>query len=468
MSREDDDRLIRLLSGWERGSGWLPGRLSDAVAGLIESGDLAAGDRLPAERRLASALLISRGTVTTGYRLLSESGHVQTRPGSGTVVTASAHRGRVSEGLLSSFTARDHDTTDLSSAAPTGLRLVQEAAARAMAGDDFARLVGTDGYDVRGLPSLREALADYYGRRGIPSTADDLMVTNGSQQALKMLADALVARGDVVLVEDPTYRGALEVFRDRHARIVPVPMEHDGPDVTEMERLVRALRPRVVYLLPIAHNPTGSVISVEKARAVARLLDETGTTLIEDGSPSDLVLTERIPPSVGTFMTDADWMAIGSLSKLFWGGLRVGWIRTRRPGLVSTLARVKAGDDLGGSLVSQVAGAECLVRFQEAREARRAELEQGLEVATAVLRGRAPTWQWQTPSGGGGVWVELPGTDTGRFAEFGRRRGIGLVPGPVFSATGNFTGHLRIPILREAQQLEQALDRLVDLWEAYR
>ncbi|MGH3585878.1 MAG: PLP-dependent aminotransferase family protein, partial [Pseudonocardia sp.] len=360
MSDHPEARLVRLLGGWEAADGPLPQRLHEAIATLIDEGDLAAGDRLPAERSLAAALLVSRGTVTEAYQQLQADGRATSRRGSGWVVTSQLRRGTTSSGLFSTFTSRHDEPIDLSSGAPGGLDLVVGTALRALARPAFAELVAGDGYDLRGLAGLRTALGGYYDARGIPTTADDLIVTNGSQQAMKVLADTLVARGDVVLVEDPTYRGSLEVLRARNARIVPIPVERDGPDAEAVERLVRRLRPRLVYLLPLAHNPTGYVISPEKAKRLARLFDETGTLLVEDGSPADLVFAERIPHSVGAYMTGTEWVAIGSLSKLFWGGLRVGWIRARKPALLEALARAKAADDLGSSLVSQVVAEECL------------------------------------------------------------------------------------------------------------
>ncbi|WP_037078592.1 PLP-dependent aminotransferase family protein [Pseudonocardia spinosispora] len=468
MSDHPDARLVRLLGGWESADGPLPQRLHDALATLIDEGDLATGDRLPAERGLAAALLVSRGTVTEAYRMLQEGGRVSSRRGSGSVVTSQLRRGTASSGLFSTFASRRDEPVDLSSGAPGGLDLVVGAARRALAAPAFAQLVAGDGYDLRGLAGLRAGLGRYYDERGIPTSPDELLVTNGSQQAMKLLADTLVARDDYVLVEDPTYRGSLEVLRARNARIVPVPLERDGPDVEAMERLVRRLRPRLVYLLPLAHNPTGYVISEEKATRLARLFDETGTLLVEDGSPADLVFAERVPRSVGAHLTGSDWIAIGSISKLFWGGLRVGWIRARSPALLEALARAKAADDLGGALVSQVVAQECLTLLPEARELRRHALRRGLRTATEALAELAPEWTWQEPEGGAGLWVELPGTDAARFAQHSKRHGITIVAGPVFSAVSGFPHHIRLPFLREPDQLLPALEQLTGLWRSTR
>ncbi|MFV2172748.1 PLP-dependent aminotransferase family protein [Actinomadura sp. LOL_016] len=463
-------RIARLLQGWENAPGQLGGRLSAAIADLIEHGDIGAGDRLPSERGLAAALSVSRGTVAEAYARLREDGWISSRAGSGSF--ASAERGGDAiavpgDARLSTFGGRTREHVDLSSGAPGGLPMV----ARAMAGLDadlVADLVAGDGYHVQGLADLRRALGTYYADLGVPTEAEQILVTSGSQQALKLIAEALVGPDDTVVVEDPSYRGALDVFRSRRARLVPVPVESDGPDLRVLERVVEHLRPRLVYLLPAAHNPTGSVVSRHKARRLAEILGHHGTLLVEDGSPADLVFApEGPPPPVGAALDPAQWIAVGSASKVFWGGLRVGWIRADEA-MVQSLARTKAVEDLGSSVIGQLLTADCLREVAAARAARRAQLGAGLRTAVETLQVRAPEWSWTEPAGGSALWVRLPGTDTTAFAQVARRNGISIVPGPVFSSVDGFQDHLRIPFWREPDELEAGLARLVRLWRADR
>ncbi|WP_051792222.1 PLP-dependent aminotransferase family protein [Amycolatopsis jejuensis] len=468
MTSSHAARVGRLLDGWEAGSGNLPDRLFRALAELIEQGDLAAGDRLPSERGLAAALSVSRGTVTEAYTRLRDDGRVGSRTGSGSVVMSDHRRETATDARLSTFGSRADELVDLSSGAPGGLDIVVEHARAALNTSLFTEIVAEDGYDVHGLPSLRAALGTYYADLGVPTTQDEVLVTNGSQQALKLLADTLVSRGDTVIVEDPTYRGALEAFRARNARLVPVPVEADGPDVVMLERLVRQLQPRVVYLLPVAHNPTGYVVSPEKKRRIAEIMDGSGSILVEDGSPADLTLTTPAPPTpVGAAMKSAEWIAVGSASKVFWGGLRIGWIRAKESTL-HTLVRAKAVEDLGSSLVSQLVTVACLNDLTTARTQRRTHLRHSLTAAVDTLNRHAPEWSWTEPEGGSGLWVRLPGTDTTAFAQTARRNGIVIVPGPVFSAVEGFQDHLRIPFWKPPDELTAGLTRLADLWRATR
>ena len=200
--------------------------------------ELAAGFRLPSERRLAETLAISRGTVTAAYSELRAEGLLGSRVGSGSRVMSvrgrpAADRTRV-DGRLA--TVAEHDAGfDLTSGAlpgpPSTAALAERAVRRRL-----PLLLAGDGYEPQGLAELREAVAAYYEARDAPTSAAEVAITTGSQQALQLLADAFVAPGDTILVEDPTYRGAIEIFHSRGARLVPIPVLGDGPDPEVLRR----------------------------------------------------------------------------------------------------------------------------------------------------------------------------------------------------------------------------------------
>jgi len=289
-------------------------------------------------------------------------------------------------------------------------------------------------------------------------------ITTGSQQALGLLADAFVAPGDTVLVEDPTYRGAIEIFHSRGARLVPIPVLGDGPDPEALRLLVRRLRPRVVYMLPIAHNPTGYVVTPARARAIAAVLADSEAMFFEDGTPADLVLDRSRPPTpVGVGIPPERWISIGSVSKLYWGGLRVGWIRASA-GVIERMTRIKTNADQGTSLVSQAITIDCLQNVEEARSVRRGQLLGSLGDAELLLHELAPEWSWQRPQGGSALWVEIPNADARALAEIGLRHGVAVVPGAFFSAIDGFADRLRIPFWGSAEELRDGLELLVGTW----
>jgi DNA-binding transcriptional MocR family regulator len=460
-------RVARLLRGWEtRGELTLPERLAAAIIELIDQGELPAGFRLPSERRLADTLAISRGTVSAAYGELRADGWLDSRVGSGSRVMSvrgrpAADRTRV-DGRLA--TVAEHDAAlDLTSGALPGLPTTAVLAQRAVR-ERLPRLLAGNGYEPQGLAELRAAVSAYYGALGAPTRPEEVAITTGSQQALQLLADAFVAPGDTVLIEDPTYRGAIEIFHSRGARLVPVPVLDDGPDPDALHRLVQRLRPRVVYMLPIAHNPTGFVVDRERAQAIAAVLAASEAIFFEDGTPADLVLDRSRPPTpIGVDIPAERWVSIGSISKLYWGGLRIGWIRAPC-GVIERMTRIKTATDLGTSLVSQAIAIECLQGVEAARAERRAELLASLDDAEALLRERAPEWSWRRPQGGSALWVRVPHTDTRSLAEAGRRHGVAVVPGSFFSAVDGFADRIRVPFWGGLDDLRAGIELLVGAW----
>ncbi|MEU3567216.1 PLP-dependent aminotransferase family protein [Kitasatospora sp. NPDC036755] len=463
MDRIPATRLSRLLTGWAAdGPGALPRLLADALRELAERGDVAPGTALPSQRALASALGVSRSTVTSAYGLLEAEGRLESRHGSGSRLRASGAVGEpVGEGRLASFGTRD-GVVDLSSGALEGLPAVADAL-DSLSGRDLSAALAGDGYLPYGLPRLRELLAEQYRADGLPTSPDQILVTAGSQQALWLITQGLVEPGDTVVVEDPTYRGALEALRARGARLVPLPAygsrpgaagatdgHEDGP--AALARLTGRIRPRLVYLQPAVHNPTGRAMSAPTRRAWAAVLAERGLYTVEDNAYAELSLSEDgAPPPLAAQLPDGTAATIGTLSKLYWGGLRLGWIRASRP-VIHRLAELRKSVDLSCPVVEQLLAVRLLQGLPEARARRRAQLRERLAAAERLLTAQAPHWRWERPAGGSALWVELPGTDAEATAQLARRAGVLVVPGPAFSAVDGFRSRLRLPFAARPDQ----------------
>lgn len=461
MARIPATRLSRLLTGWaSEGPGSLPRRLADALRELADRGDVPAGTVLPSQRELALVLGVSRSTVTAGYGLLEGEGRLESVRGSGSRLRGSGVLDRhPMEGRLASFDARA-GTADLSSGALPGLGDVAEAVGALTAGD-VASLLGADGYHPYGLPELREGVAAYYRAAGVPTDAEEILVTAGSQQAVWLVTQALVDPGDTVVVEDPTYRGALEALRARGARLVPV--GGDGADgAARLRRLCGSVRPRLVYLQPTAHNPTGRSLDEAARRAWRKVLGELGLFTVEDTACAELSLDgdESVVPLVAG-LPSGSTVTVGTLSKLFWGGLRVGWVRSS-PQVVARLAKIKTSVDLSCSVVDQLVAVRLLEELPGARARRRALLRERLATAEELLRAQAPGWEWTRPAGGPALWVRVPGADTEATAQLARRRGVSVVPGSAFSPVDGFRDRLRLPYAHGVEALAAALPTLLD------
>lgn len=460
-------RVGRLLYGWEsREESTLPERLAIALIELIDQGELEAGFRIPSERRLAETLAVSRGTVASAYRQLRADGWLDSRVGSGSKVLSVKGKLSIDRTQISGRLATLYESgspLDLTTGALDGLEMTADLA-RAAIQERLPALLHDEGYAPQGMLELRDEVARYYRELGAPTTSAEVAITTGSQQALHLLAHAFLAPGDTVLVEDPTFRGAIEVFRDRGARLATIPVGVDGPDLDVLSRMVLRLRPRIVYLLPTVHNPTGYIATPSKPAAIAEIVAASDALFVEDGTPADLVLDRpKAPTPIGVRLPVDRWIAIGSVSKLFWGGLRVGWIRGSES-IIQRITRIKAVAELGTSLVSQLIAIECLHAIDEARRERRRRLLARLDEASLLLGELAPEWSWARPQGGSALWVRVPDTDTRALAEVGRRCGVSIVPGSYFSPVDGCRDRIRIPFWGDPEELRAGIERLREAW----
>lgn len=331
---------------------------------------------------------------------------------------------------------------------------------------EMGPLAETSGDSPLGYAPLREAIAVHLTARGVPTTADQILVTSGAQQAIYMVAWLYLQRGDTALVENPTYPGALDALTAVGARLVGVRTGRHGPDVASLAEHIVRTSPRLIYLIPTYQNPVGGLLGEPARRALASLIQQHQVPLLEDDSLSGLSIIGEPPAPVAAFAPNAPILTAGSLSKLFWAGLRVGWVRAAAP-TIAQLGRLKAVADLGGSLPGQVIASRLLAAYDEIRKERRPVIAQRLELATRLLAEMLPDWSWDTPQGGLCLWVRLPYGSATEFAQVALRTGVSIVAGSVASADGSFDDHLRLPFGHRPETLEEGIRRLARAWQAY-
>jgi DNA-binding transcriptional MocR family regulator len=440
--------------------------LARAVRALVLDGRLALRTRLPAERDLAAALGVSRTTVTAAYDRLRDEGHIESRQGAGswtalppTTMSASAARSGGRGGRFGMAYARDDDGyIDLGCATPGAPAIFEEAVAAAVA--ELPRYTCGPGYEPAGLTGLREVVAGLYAARGVPTRPDQIVVTSGAQQALTLLLQTMADPGDPVMVERPTYPHALGALRRMGARLVPAGV-NEGWDVELMAGAMRQAAVRLAYTVPDFHNPTGRLMGagdraalVDAARRADALLvvDETFAELAHDPA------APRVPP-VAAFDTGGRVISIGSASKLMWGGLRIGWIRTTAP-LARRLIVAREPLDMASPILDQLIVRELLLRVEEVRAERAASLLGGRDALAAALRERLPGWEFALPAGGMSLWARLGAPVATLLSEAAERRGVCVVPGPVFGADGVLEDYVRLPYVLPPGTLREAVDRL--------
>lgn len=444
-------------------------RLARSVAAAVDRGVLRRGTRLPAERQLAAALGVSRGTVVAAYDDLVADGVVERRRGSGTFVlgpdTLGLPPGREGSVLVHRLVDRSSGPTPVVDLSLSVLGDADGLPDISVTTDDLRTMVPDTGYSPWGLPGLRGVIAQHVTGWGLPTRPEQVVVTTGAQQALSAAAICWVRPGDTVAVDDPTYPGAIAAFTQAGARLVPMAVDDGGARPDEVARAL-AQRPALVYLQSGPHSPTGQALSDQRRRVVADLVVQARVPLVEDAALADLAWGSS-PPPIAAWCGDAAVAVIGSVSKLYWGGLRVGFVRAPEP-VALRFVRVKATHDLGSSAVSQLL-AEQLLQSPGAFAAwRRHDLQARYDVLAAAIRQHLPDWEWTPPAGGMSLWVRLPGADAGAFAHAALRNGVAVATQSPLSCSGAHPDHLRLSFSPTPDALTEGVARLATTWHSRR
>ncbi len=458
--------------------------LAAGVAAAIERGDLPVGARLPSERALSTEAGCSRGTVVAAYEVLRGQGLVLRRTGSGTWVRrppdghvapapsvgTEEHAAAVRARRL---TARvlgpgPDDIIDLGLSALAEPWELDDAMLRVTAAD-LAAVSPRHGYAPSGIDELRIAVADRHRARGLATDAEQVTITHGAQHALALAVDLLVHPGDVVVVEQPTFPGAIDVLARAGARLVTVPVDAGGTDVDSLARVLERGDVRAVYLVPTCNSATGATTTPARRRDIAALVDAAGCWLIEDEALAPLH-HDGPPPSVSSQVRAGRTVTIGSLAKEVWAGVRVGWIRTDAT-TTEHLARLRAALDLGASVPGQLVALRCLDGVDDRTARLRTELSHRADVLCELLETQLPEWSWTRPSGGLSLWCRLPvaADRSGDGDALARRApdwGVSVLPGSSAAVDQSCDGFVRLSFAAPADQLRNGVERLAAAWAA--
>jgi DNA-binding transcriptional MocR family regulator len=452
-------RALRDQLGDWRGDAPAYEALADRVKLLLLDGRISADIRMPAERELATALGLSRTTVAAAYRRLREAGYATSLQGSGT--TTALPRTRVERPIAGD------GLIDFVHASLPATALLAEVMNEDLL-DDFRCQFSTIGYDGVGQPELRQAIAEWYTSRGLPTDPGEILVTTGSQSAIHMAARALVARGDRVWAEGPSYPNAFDALRDAGARIVTTPVTvDDGWDMDALESTFQRSAPTVAYTMPDFHNPTGRSMSADDRRRFLEAADAACTTVIVDEATAELDIdrAETHPP-LGALAVGGgpEILHISSASKPIWGGLRIGWIRAT-PAMLRRIAAVRGSSDLAVPVFEQLVVTRLLPRVDEIAEERRAQLRAGRDAAREAIAELLPEWTFPAHLDGGlAAWVNLGAPLSTQLVLAAHARGLLIASGPRFGVDGAFERNLRIPITVPPEQLRRGLELMAELW----
>lgn len=435
-------RLAELLDPW-LASGPAYAAVAAGLRGLALDGRLPVGARVPSERELAAALSVSRTTVSAAYDVLRGEGYLRSDHGAGSRVALPA-----AVPVRPDSDPADHaDVLDLSVAAVPAPALLVDAVQDAAVA--LRPLLAGHGLHPLGVPELRAAVADHLSGSGLRTRPEQVLVTSGALHGWDLLLRVLARPGARVLVEQPTYPAVLDAVAAHRLRPAAIPVTAHGWEAP-------AASAGLVHVTPDGQNPTGFLAGAAQRR---RLLTDVGGSAVvaADETFADLVLDGRPPPRLGTL--DRRVVTLGSMSKSFWAGLRIGWIRAE-PDLLGRLAQARAGQDLASPVLDQLVAAQLLRRADEVLPERRAMLRRSRDALVQALARELPDWRCAVPRAGIVLWVELPEPSATRLAARALDAGMRLTPGPRFTVDGTADRWFRLPFTMPLDRIDDVVRML--------
>jgi DNA-binding transcriptional MocR family regulator len=456
-------RIATLVAGFDRHPAYLG--LAESLRSAINDGRIPHDTRLPSERDLMLSLEVSRTTVTRAYSALRERGYAAARQGSGTFTRVPGGQTRSLDRVLSPRSG-DDSMIDLNCAATVAAPGVAAAYESAVA--ELPAYLSGHGYYPAGLPELQRAVAQLYDARGLPTHPDQIMITPGSLSATAIVARAMVRSGDRVLVETPVYPNAPLSFAGAGARIVTTPVDNGGWDLETLDATLRRSAPKLGYLIPDFQNPTGHLMNDAMRATLASSLVRSRTIAVIDEAHQQLALDDQAMPAPLAAYVEAaggEAITVGGASKVFWGGLRIGWLRAPLS-LVNALTNARLTMDLGVPVMEQLVLTHLLDDPTESIDIHRERLRTQRDALAEALTNRLPDWRFKLPTGGLAMWCQLPAPLATQVVTEAELRGVIISPGPVFAPQGGMASWVRIPWTRPAADLLLAVDRLVEAWTA--
>jgi DNA-binding transcriptional MocR family regulator len=459
--------------------------LAETLARDIRNGSLPPGARMPSIRKTVAQYGVSPSTAFQAYYRLEERGLVRARERSGYFVAGTAARQLPQPAVRRSHkvstdvdisrlvfsvldAARDRDLVQLGSAFPS-----PELFPWDRLGKSLARAGRTldPWYSVNDLPPgnlvLRQQIARRYLAAGVPQPADDIIITNGALEALNLCLVAVARPGDVVAIESPGFYGALQALERLGLKAVEIPVHpREGIDLAALEQALKRHPIKACWFMTQFQNPMGASMSEASKAALVALLARHQVPLIEDDVYGELYFGSRSPLPAKAFDTEGLVMHCGSFSKSLAPGFRIGWVAPGRYG--EAIQRFKLMTTLSAGVPAQVALAEYLQHGGYDKHLRRLrhvlEMQQG-QLIDAIGRHFPDNVRVTHPEGGYFLWVEFaPGFDALALHRVALEHGIGIAPGPLFSARREFRNCIRLNYgHRWDEAMEAAVARLGQL-----
>jgi GntR family transcriptional regulator/MocR family aminotransferase len=432
----------------------------------ILSGSLTADTRLPASRELARELGVNRITVENAYAGLEADGLVFSRIGSGTYVLPSQtvplpsdgsraapwplwQQDVLSRGELHKNPARDETLEAARHPHPISFA-GGVSDSHLFPADEFRRVlqavmrrdgIGAMDYGERnGYGPLRESITHVLASQGLHARPENVLITAGSQQALSLVAQLLLKPGDVILVENPTYSTALDLFRALHFNVVGIPMDGQGMQVEKLEKLLQQHHPRLIYTIPNFHNPTGTCLSGSRRRQLIVLADRYNVPILEDDFVGDLRYEGRSQPALKALDPGGQVVYVSTFSKMLMPGLRVGFLVAEGPVYESLVGFKRLNDLATSTLIQRALEAYVTVGRYQAHLHRSCQIfRKRRDAMLAAIESFLPSGaQADSTQGGLFLWLKLPDDlSADDLLPLARREGVDFIPGSYFYINGS-------------------------------
>ncbi|MFT8319685.1 MAG: PLP-dependent aminotransferase family protein [Bacillus sp. (in: firmicutes)] len=418
----------------------------DYVVQRIHNGEWDAGSKLPSVRILADSLGVHRLTVLKAFQLLKEEGYVSVKDKSGYFVTNTNKKREESASDLNQ--PKIHSYVQNSQLSDIHSETVKYMFSTALIDpkllpnrylsqhvkeifDRYPHLLGTYA-PVKGDAELLHSMSTYFYRYyGFDIPEESIMVTTGAQQGIDIVAKVFVQSHDYVMIDSPTYSAAVDIFLNRGARLLPVDIRHNGFSLETVEMLMRKYKPKLFYMNPTFHNPTGYSVPVEQRKQLVELAERYQCLIIEDDSFHEIYFYKRPPQPVFTYDTAGYVIYLRSFSKYIAPGLRICAVLAH-PIIMKWLVKGKALADNGTPLLNQKAFLYYLTseRVQTHMEKLRIALQIRKEMMENELA--AQNFSWDSPEGGLNLWIKLPQEiDMEHFKQQALQKSISFVPGKI-------------------------------------
>lgn len=452
----------------------------------IRSGLLIGGTKLPTVRQLSKDLKVSLVTVMKAYKQLEEDGFLEMSKGKGTYVKAQQQPESLPAGsdldwqlsipdyLHRSQYARfqDSDASYHFSSSMIDPALFPNQYMDQLIAQVFMqnpRILSQYG-GIQGDLALREKMVQNLQKSKINTAPENLLITSGSQQGIDLVARTFIGPGDVVIMEAPTYPGAIDVFRSRGATILTVPIDQDGLQVDMLHGLCEKHKPKLIYTTPTFHNPTGTIMPLQRRKALLDIAESHHCLIMEDDPFSDIYFDRKPPLPIKSMDKTGHVIYLKGLSKTIAPGCRIGLIAASGS-IFKRLYAAKANMDLGSPLLPQKVILPLLdsTKMEQHTKRLRAALKSRRDTVLKVLAEHAPDGvTWLNPKGGLNVWIQLPAwLDSNALLYEANKRHVSFLTGSACFAIENEHSTFRLSYsYANEKRLQEGVQILCDIMQA--